>query len=325
VGRAAASAGRGRAIARSLKSIAVSPYLLLALAALFWASNWIIGRGLATAIPPVAMGFFRWLIAALILAPFAWPHLRHEWSIVRANRKVLLGLGMIGVGIHSSLSYLGLNYTTATNSVILNSFCPVMIIVLSWQFLDDRLSARQLVGVVVSFVGVLTILSQASFGRLLAFRLNVGDLLVIAAMAMWSLYTIGLRWRPAGLHLLTFLFVIACVGTTFVLPLYLAELAFGRHMAVTPTNVAALVSIALFPSVLAHIFWARGVQQVGANVAGLFVHLVPVFGVALSLVFLGEELALYHAAGAALILTGIAITSRSARRPALSPRPGGRP
>ena len=297
-----------------VNSAIASPYLLLALAALFWASNWIIGRGLASEIPPLAMGFFRWFFATLILAPFGWRHLRREWPIVRENGRIMLSLGVIGVGFHSALAYLGLNYTTATNSVILNSFVPVMIIVLSWRFADERLSTTQLIGVAVSLVGVLAILSQASVDRLLSFRLNGGDLLVILAMAMWSVYTIGLRWRPPGLHLLTFLLVLACVGTMCVLPLYLCELAFGRHMSVNATNLGALAAIALFPSVLAHIFWARGVQLVGANVAGLFVHLVPVFGVGLALVFLDERLAIYHVVGAALILLGIAITSRSGRR-----------
>jgi drug/metabolite transporter (DMT)-like permease len=133
-------------------------------------------------------------------------------------------------------------------------------------------------------------------------------------MAMWAVYTICLRWRPAGLNLLTFLFVLACVGDLSVLPLFLAELAFGRHMVVTVANVAALVSVALFSSVLAYIFWNRGVEQVGANVAGLFVHLMPVFGVVLAWIFLGERLAGYHLVGIALILAGIYVTSRLGRR-----------
>jgi drug/metabolite transporter (DMT)-like permease len=127
---------------------------------------------------------------------------------------------------------------------------------------------------------------------------------------MWSVYTIGLRWKPDGLGMLTFLFVLMCIGALAVLPLWLAELAFGRSMQWTPMNVAALVSVALFSSVLAYIFWNRGVEVVGANVAGLFVHLMPVYGIVLAWLFLGERLANFHVAGIALILTGIWITSR---------------
>jgi drug/metabolite transporter (DMT)-like permease len=181
-------------------------------------------------------------------------------------------------------------------------------------FLRERLSVVQTAGVAISLAGVLAILSQGSVAALVAFRLNGGDLLVILSMAIWAVYTICLRWRPAGLSMLTFLFVLACVGDLAVLPLAAAEFVWGRRMEVTPANIAALVSVALFSSVLAYIFWNQGVEAVGANVAGLFVHLMPVFGVVLAWVFLGEKLALYHLAGIGLILAGITITSRAGRR-----------
>jgi len=292
-----------------------NPYLLLALTPLFWAVNWVFGRGLAPDIPPMAMTFFRWFFAILMLAPFAWPHVKRDWPLVRRYWRTLVFLGAIGIGSHNALAYLGLNYTTATNGLILNSFIPVMIVAMSRIFLREPLSPLQFAGVMVSLAGVLAILSQGSLAAIMSFRLNGGDLLVILSMAMWSVYTICLRWRPPGLHLLSFLFVIAVVGDLCMLPLFLGELAFGRHMVVTLPNVAALVSVSLFSSVLAYIFWNHGVEQVGANVAGLFVHLMPVFGVVLAWLFLGEQLARYHVTGIALILTGIWITSRLGRRP----------
>jgi drug/metabolite transporter (DMT)-like permease len=297
------------------RRLGASPYLLLTLAPLFWAVNWIFGRGLAPDIPPMAMTFLRWFFAIVILAPFALPHVRRDFAKVRKYWKTLLYLGAIGIGSHNALAYLGLNYTTATNGLILNSFIPVMIVTFSWLFLREPLSRLQITGVAVSLTGVLAILSEGSLETLASFRLNGGDLLVILSMAMWSVYTICLRWRPPGLHVLTFLFVIACVGDLCMLPLFLGELAFGRHMNATLPNLAALVSVALFSSVLAYIFWNHGVERVGASVAGLFVHLMPVFGVVLAWLFLGERLALYHVAGIALILTGIWITSRLGRRP----------
>lgn len=293
-----------------------NPYVLLTLAPLFWAINWILGRGLAAEIPPMAMTFYRWLFAVAILAPLALPQVRRDWPILRRHWRILLLLGALGIAAHNGLAYVGLNYTTATNGLILNSFIPVMIVALSWIFLGERLSGLQLTGVAVSLGGVLAILSQGSLDVLFGLRLNGGDLLVILSMAMWSVYTICLRWQPRGLHPFTFLFVIACIGDLCVLPLYLAEQVFGRSMAVTPANLAALVSVALFSSVLAYIFWNQGVERVGASVAGLFVHLMPVFGVVLAWLFLGETLALYHLAGIALILLGIWITSRLGRRSA---------
>ena len=293
---------------------AANPYLLLTLTPLFWAGNWIVGRGLAPDIPPMAMTFFRWFFSLVLLAPFAWPHARREWPIVRRHWKPMLLLGVIGVGTHNALAYLGLNYTTATNGVILNSFIPVMIITLSWIFLRERLTTPQSMGVAVSLAGVLTILSGGSLAALVAFRLNGGDLLVILSMAMWSIYTICLRWRPPGLHMLTFLFVLMAVGDLAVLPLFAVEYAYGRHMVITAQNVAALLAVALFSSVLAYIFWNRGVELVGASVAGLFLHLMPVFGVVLAWIFLDERLAPFHVAGIALILAGIFVTSRYGRR-----------
>jgi drug/metabolite transporter (DMT)-like permease len=288
--------------------------LLLTLTPFFWACNWTLGRGLSTSMPPIAMTFYRWLFAILILAPFAWPHLKREWRIVRRNRRVLLLLGVAGVGSHNALAYLGLNYTTAMNGVILNSFVPVMIISLSWIFLRQRLAPVQLAGVGVSLTGVLAILSHGRIETLASFELNRGDLFVILSMLLWSIYTICLRWKPAGLHMLTFLFVIACIGDTGVLPFYLVESAMGSTMTFTLVNVAALLGVALFSSVLAYIFWNRGVEQVGASVAGLFVHLMPVFGTILAWLFLDERLHAYHVIGIAFILTGIYVTSRGAAR-----------
>ena len=288
--------------------------MLLTLSPLFWAGNWIIGRGLHADIPPMAMTFFRWLFAIVILAPFAWRHVKRDWPILRTHWKFLVVLGAIGVGTHNSLAYLGLNYTTATNGVILNSFIPVMIVTMSWLFLREKLQPMQLVGVAISLAGVLTILSEGQLQTLLGFRLNIGDIFIILSMAMWSVYTIMLRWRPRGLNVISFLWVVGIIGNTCVLPLWLGEMALGHFIAWSWTNLAALLAVALCSSVLAYLFWNRGVEEVGANVAGLFVHLMPVFGVVLAWLFLNEELAPYHVMGIVLILSGIWLTSRYGRR-----------
>jgi drug/metabolite transporter (DMT)-like permease len=290
----------------------VSPYALLTLAPFFWSCNWIVGRGLSPDVPPFTMTFFRWFFAIVILAPFALPRLRHDMPLVRRHWKALLGLGIIGIGTHNALAYLGLRYTTAVNGVILNSFIPVMIVALSWALLRERLAALQVAGIAVSLAGVLTILSQGSLAALAAVRLNGGDLLIIVSMAMWSVYTIGLRFRPPGMHVLSFLLVIACIGDLAVLPFYALESALGEPMRWTVRTALALAGVALFSSVLAYIFWNRGVEEVGASVAGLFVHLMPVFGVVLAWLILDERLALFHVAGIALILCGIYVTSRFA-------------
>lgn len=287
----------------------VSPYLLLTLTPLLWSGNVIVGRALHEAIPPMGMTFFRWLFAALMLAPFALRHVRRDWPILRAHWRTLLLLGCIGVGFHNALSYLGLNYTTATNGVILNSCIPVLIIAMAWVLFRERMRPLQLAGVGVSLGGVMVILSGGSLEVLAAFRLNGGDLFIISSMAMWALYTIMLRRRPPGLHMLSFLFALAVIGDLAVLPLWIGEMLLGRFIAWSPLTIAAIAFVAFFSSVLAYVFWNAGVEQVGAQVAGLFVHLIPVFGVVLAWLFLDERLRVFHVIGIALILAGIALTT----------------
>jgi drug/metabolite transporter (DMT)-like permease len=208
-----------------------------------------------------------------------------------------------------------LNYTTATNGVILNSFIPVMIIAMSWIFLHQRLSGLQIVGVIVSFFGVLAILSQGSIERLLAFRLNIGDLFVVGSITIWATYTVCLRWRPPNLHPLTFLFVIACVGVVQMLPLYIGEVALGKSTHWSWQVVLAFAGMGLFSSFMAYVFWTQGVTEVGASVAGLFLHLMPVYGTLLAWLFLDERPEAFHFIGIAMILSGIYITSRRASVP----------
>jgi drug/metabolite transporter (DMT)-like permease len=291
----------------------MSAYLLLALPPFFWACNAIIGRGLHEQVPPLAMTFYRWLFALAFLTPFAVPQVIRDWPAIRRGIKALLPLGIIGVGSHNAFAYAALNYTTATNAVLLNSVIPVMIVGLSFVFLRERLSSQQALGIAISLTGVVAILSHGSWRELTTLQLNRGDALMLLSVLLWSIYTISLRWRPAGLSLLSFLFSIAVIGDVAMLPLYLAESALSRTVAWSWPVIGALAAVGLFSSVLAYIFWNRGVEQVGARVAGLFVHLMPVFGALLAWLFLGERLFAFHLIGIALILTGIYLTTRRER------------
>jgi drug/metabolite transporter (DMT)-like permease len=191
---------------------------------------------------------------------------------------------------------------------------------LSFLLLRVRLTGLQAAGVAISVAGVLSILSHGSWEELRTLELNRGDVFVLLSMLLWSLYTIGLRWRPPGLSMLPFLYSIAVIGTAAMLPCYLAESALGRPMVWTLPAFGAIAFVALFSSVLSYIFWYRGVEQVGANVAGMFVHLMPVFGTLMAWLFLDERLMAFHIVGIALILTGIWLTTRSAS-PVPSPHP----
>ena len=291
-----------------------SPYLLLTATSLFWSMNWVIGRAVVGKIPPVALAYWRWSLAVLFMLPFAIPQVRRCLPQIWQHRWVLILLGLVGTGFHNLFSYLGLNYTTATNGVMLNSSIPVMIIVLGAMFFRQRVSGGQLAGVFVSLAGVLAILSKGHPETLSTFRFNVGDLIVLGSMLLWALYTLMLKWRPDSIPPIAFLFVCSVAGLIGMTPAYAWELSTGAAIAWSPAVVAALFYVGLFPSFIAYIFWNKGVEQVGPSVAGLFVHLMPVFGSLLAWIFLDERLQWFHFAGISLILTGIWLTTRNAQK-----------
>ena len=287
-----------------------SPYFLLSCTVLFWSINWVIGRAVVGMVPPVALAFWRWTLAVLFMLPFAWPHLRSDWRRIRTHWRPILLLAVLGTGYHNLLSYLGLQYTTATNGVMLNSSIPVFILAIGWLFFGHRITLLQLAGLAISLCGVLAILARGQLAVLAAFQLNFGDLILLAAMVQWALYTLALKWRPGGIHPLAFLFTCAVIGVIAMSPAYAVELAMGRRIVWSWGVAGALFYVGLFPSFIGYIFWNRGVHEVGPGVAGLFVHLMPVFGSVLAWIFLDERLYAFHLAGIALILSGIFLTTR---------------
>jgi drug/metabolite transporter (DMT)-like permease len=301
-----------------LSKLHPSPYLLLSLSSLFWSGNWVVGRALRDTVPPIALSFWRWLLATLILLPFAYPHLKSGWPEIRRSWKILVLLGVCGTAVFNAFGYVGVHYTTATNGVLLQSFAPVMIVALSRIWFHERLHTQQVIGLLLSLTGVACIMARGDPALLAGLRFNIGDALVVGSLFGWALYTIALRNRPAGLHALALLSVLAFVGVAALAPVYAWELVAGAHIQLSAGAVAGLGYVALFPSVLAYVFWNRGVREVGANKAGLFLHLMPVFGSLLSIVFLGERLYLYHLIGMLLIFAGIYLTS-SVRTAAQTP------
>ena len=289
----------------------VSPYLLLTAAVLFWAMNWIAGRALRDDVPAYSLAFWRWMNASLVLLPFTWRHLVRGWPTMRRSWPIMLALGMFGTSFGALTTYIGLKYTTAVSGSMINSFVPVVIIAISWAFLGHRLRASQWAGVVISLVGVLAIIGRGDPMVILTLAFNVGDLWICGSLLLWALYTVCLRWRPPGLHPLGLLGAIAIIGVAAMLPVYLWSLSKGLHITWTVGAVAGLAYVGVFPSVLAYIFWNNAVARVGPNKAGMFMHLMPVFASLLAIIFLGERLHLFHAAGMAMILGGIWLTSRT--------------
>lgn len=292
----------------SLQHRLSNPYLLLTLTALFWSGNMVLGRGVRADIPPMALAFWRWAIAFLLVVPLALPHLKAQWPLLRKGWRPIIVLGLLGVGSYNTFAYIGLQTTTATNAVLLNSFIPVATIAIAWAFLGKRLKPLEALGVAISLAGAMTIVARGDLNVLLHLNLNLGDLWMLGAVGVWAIYTVGLAWRPAGVHPMLMLAAFTAVGLCALFPAYLWELSTGRHMNIHLGSLASLAYVGIFPSFVGYIFYNRGVAEVGASRASLFIHLMPVFGTLLSVIFLNEIPALYHYLGIALIFTGIWLT-----------------
>ncbi len=285
------------------------PYLLLVLTTLFWSGNFVISRGMHTEIPPLALSFWRWLFALVILVFFALPHLYRQRRIVRRHLGFICIQGVLGVAAFNSLIYMAVQSTTAINAVLVNSCIPVLIAVCSWVMFKEVMHPRQCLGVLVSLVGVTLIISRGEPGSLLELDFNRGDLLVLLAALVWSLYSTNLKRYPPELHPFAYLLSIVIAGLVCISPMYAIELAQGQTFQFNGSTFLSILYVAVFASVLAFIFWNRAVRTVGANKAGPFIHLMPVFSSILAMIFLGERMYGYHLAGIGLIFAGIALTT----------------
>jgi len=286
-------------------------FLLLALAMLFWAGNWVLGRALRDAFEPVALNFWRWLVAALALAPFALPRLRPRLGAVRRSAGLFLVLAFLGVALFQSLVYAGLKTTTAVNAVLLNSSMPAFMLLCSWAIERERGTRMQLAGMLISLAGILVILARGDPASLVRLEFHSGDALILLAMPVWGVYSVLLKRRPPELDGIAFLFVISVIGVALLLPAFALEAWHSPPRWPGPAGVAAALYVGLAASVGAFICWNRGVAIVGANTAGFTVHLLPAFGTLLALAFLGESFRPFHAVGIATILAGVVVATRA--------------
>lgn len=292
-------------------------HILLALTMLFWAGNSIVGRAARDLVPPAALSFWRWAIALMLLLPFAWPHLKRDWSALRAKWLVVLVLGGLGIGAFNTLLYTGLQTTTALNAMLLQSGQPALILILGAVLMGDRIGMRQVAGALVALSGVLFIIAQGEPGRLLGLQLHAGDAIIGVAVIVWSLYSVGLRKRP-DVHPFSFLAASIIVGIAVIAPVYVMEIASGRLIRPESGSALAIAYVSVFPSFLAYLFFNRGVELIGSAAAGQYTNLMPVMGAGLAILFLGERLFAYHVAGLLLVVAGLVIAGRGS---AATPQP----
>jgi drug/metabolite transporter (DMT)-like permease len=285
-----------------------SAWTLLILANLFWAGNIVLGRGVAGIVPPVALAYFRWTGAFLIAIGFAWPQLRRDLPLFVQQWPLMLLLSATGIASYNTMSYIGLTETTALNVLLLQSALPLVILLWAYALFRERPTPAQSAGVLVSLGGVAIIASKGSLTLLRHLSVNPGDAWVLAAMAIYGIYAAMFRRRPKA-HPLSFLVATMGIGSTIILPFFVWERASGARITPAWPAFAALAYIAIFPSFIAYLFFNRGIELIGAARAGQSMHLMPVFGAALAVLFLGERFHFYHAVGITLIAAGIALAS----------------
>ena len=283
---------------------------LLMLPPLFWAGNFIVGRAVRGEIPPMTLSFFRWIVASLILLPFSWKMIRRDLPLYWRNRWLILGVSVAGITAFNSLIYLGLQSTSVTNGIILNSFIPLLIVLLGALFFGYSIHRLQVAGMLVSFTGVLVIVIRGDWSVLATLSFAHGDLIILSAMVCWALYTIWIKNMPADINRLGLLSVQMAVGLVFLLPFYGWELINKPAPVWNTHSLLSLAYVGLAPSVLAFLLYNACVARLGPERAGLSIHLMPVFGAALSVLLLGESIHIYHLAGALLIFSGIMVASR---------------
>ncbi|MEJ2328679.1 MAG: DMT family transporter [Gammaproteobacteria bacterium] len=287
----------------------VSPYLLLVMTTLFWGGNFNVGRAVIGEVPPLGLSFWRWMVAWMIIFPIAYRPMWKRRHLLIENWFLLLLLAVTGVTLFNSLVYLGLQTTTAINASLMQSINPVLIILLSILLLGHRPQVMQLLGVLVSLAGAIVILTRGDPAILKGLEFASGDLLVLLAVFLWGLYTVLLKKLPEELRGIPVLGYTVTVGTILILPFYLHETMNGRPVPLTPTSIASILYVAIFPSVLAYIFWNHATARLGPERTGQFSHLIPVFGILIATLVLGESLQSYHFAGILLVSAGLLLAN----------------
>jgi drug/metabolite transporter (DMT)-like permease len=285
-------------------------YLLLALASLCWSGNHLMGRAIAGHVPPLTISALRWLLAAVIIFPFVRKQLERDWPLIREKLGVAIYLALLGGALFGALQFIGLQLTTALNVSVMNSLAPLFIAAASAVMFRDRLTAGQGVGIVISLMGVLAIITKLDPGVLAHLSFNIGDLIILANMLLWGVYSASLRWRPR-IQPFSFMFIFALISGVAMLPAVAWEYSTGFVLQPTLLTVSAIAFVTIFSTIVAFVSWTRGVELIGPNRAGVFLHLIPIFSALLTGALLGEPLMGYHVVGFALILLGVYCAARS--------------
>ena len=286
-------------------------YIFLLLTVTFWAGNFIVGKFASFyEVPPFSLNFYRWFFAWLILAPFTISEIIKKKEYIINNYKLFIILGITSITIFNSIVYYSLNFTQVISGVLMISTIPVMIMFFSSILKIEKTNPFQIIGVVLSFVGVIIIITKANFEILKNLDFNKGDITMVVAMFSWALYSTLLKRQKYELSQISLLQVVISFGLIFLIPVYFIEYKIGFRINLDQPFILILSYVVLFPGLASFILWIKGISLIGANRSGVFLHLMPILSAIMAMIFFNEKFMFYHMLGACFIITGILLSNR---------------
>ena len=284
---------------------------MLVLATLFWAGNFIVGKAaFVEDIPPMSLVFFRWSLVWLILLPFTCKEIIKHKEVILKNLPLLFFLALTSVGLFNSFTYLALVHTQVINASLFNTAIPAMIILLCFIFKIEKTNRFQIMGLILSVLGILSIITKLDFNILLSLNFNKGDIIMIGGVITWGLYSSFLKKKKFTLPLLTLVHILCTFGLLFILPQFLFEISQEKIIKFDINLSYILIYLALFPSIGSYYCWAGAVSIIGANRAGIFLSLIPLFSTILAMFFFNENFYFFHFIGSVLIVLGLILSNK---------------
>ena len=286
-------------------------YLFLILATIFWSGNFIVGKAASIfEIPPFSLNFYRWLFAGLILLPFTFKELILKKNYIFENLGFFIILGITSITIFNSIVYYSLHYTQVISGVLMISTIPVWIIFISSILKIEKTNIFQIIGVGLSLLGVIFIITKADLNLIKNLDFNKGDLTMVVAMFSWAIYSALLKKKNYEISQITLLQVVIITGLIFLIPIYIIEMNLGNVIKLDKPFLLTLTYVVLFPGLASFFFWIKGIALIGANRAGAFLHLMPIFGAIMAIVIFKEKFMFYHILGAIFIISGITLSNK---------------
>jgi len=292
--------------------------IFLILPPLLWASNAIVGRMAAGAIPPITLNFLRWVVALMILFPFVYGQLKQDWSLIKKHWVLFAVTGFLSATCYNALQYLALITSSPINIALITAAGPIFTLLVGRAFFTAPISRAAALGAIVSLAGVAWVLIRGDFDNVLRIAFVAGDLFMLLAIGLWSLYTWLLRSRPPAMSGYCVLTVQMIWGILFAVPMVIAEIVWGGYAPIVwnQTSIGLVLYVAIFPALLGYICWQQAVARTGSQLPMFFLNLTPVFAALMSVLLLGEFPKIYHVVGLVLIVMGIVLASPSAKKPA---------